>query len=167
MWTVVVKSRHVVSSRAIDHRFEEVFLLEKTTGEALAPPILVVDDEVDLLELFAKRLVKAGFAVSTASTGQAASTLLDTKEFLVVICDINMPGGVSGFDVLAHARSLQGSRPKFIFVTGHGEGTPEMEKALGMGVDGVYSKPISSKTLVQHLRQLCGLPELVVSPPAI
>lgn len=162
----MVKCRHVARSRAIDHRFEEVFLLEKTTGDSVSPPILVVDDEVDLLELFAKRLVKAGFAVSTASTGQQATALLDAQDFLVVICDINMPGGVSGFEVLAHARSRPGARPKFIFVTGHGEGTPEMEKALAMGVDGVYSKPISSKTLVHHLRQLCGLPDEAVPPPA-
>lgn len=140
--------------------------MEITSDKQRTPSILVVDDEVDLLELFAKRLVKAGFSVTTASTGQAAAELLDSQSFLVVICDINMPGGVSGFDVMAHARNRPEPRPKFIFVTGHGEGTPEMEKAMALGVDGVYSKPISSKTLVQHLRQLCGLPELSVSPSA-
>jgi CheY-like chemotaxis protein len=128
------------------------------------PSLLVVDDEVDLLHLFVKRLGSAGFQVDTASTGADAITLIDSNAFQVVICDINMPGGVSGFDVFAHISSGKGPslKPGFIFVTGHGEGTPEMEEALSLGVDGVYTKPINAKTLVAQLRQLCGLPE---SPP--
>jgi two-component system OmpR family response regulator len=131
-----------------------------------APAILVIDDEVDLLDLFAKRLARAGFDVSTAATGAEAIALLDAREFRVVICDIHMPDGVSGFDVLAHVRGAGRAPVGFLFVTGHGEGTPEMELAQSMGVDGVYVKPIPSKVLIAHLRQLCGLPELVVPPVA-
>lgn len=122
------------------------------------PRLLVVDDEVDLLELFSKRLIKAGFVVSSANSGAEAIELIKTQTFDVVICDINMPGGVNGFDVFDFIRQKNDSeKPPFVFVTGHGEGTPEMDRALSLGVDGVFSKPISSRVLIQHLQKLCGL----------
>lgn len=127
--------------------------MEKKSG----PRLLVVDDEVDLLELFSKRLIKAGFEVAAAKNGNEAIELMKTQVFDVVICDINMPGGISGFEVFEHIRTNIGDKPPFVFVTGHGEGTPEMERALSLGVDGVFSKPISSRVLIQHLQKLCGL----------
>ena len=140
--------------------------MESVAVPAARPALLVVDDEVDLLELFVKRLTKAGFDVSTASTGGDAIVALSQQAFHVVICDINMPGGINGFEVLEHVRKRAAQKIGFLFVTGHGEGTPELEKALSLGVDGVYSKPISSRTLIAHLRQLCGLPADPVAPAA-
>ncbi len=121
--------------------------------------LLLVDDEVDLLELFSKRLTKAGFDVTISKSGEEALEKLGVDRFDVVICDINMPGGMSGFEVLEFVHNSCTHRPPFIFVTGHGEGTPEMERALSMGVDGVFSKPISSRVLVEHLKRICGISE--------
>jgi CheY-like chemotaxis protein len=152
-------------SRRSSHRGqgEGVFPLENeaisTGGNSKgSPKILVVDDELDLLELFAKRLKNAGFDIVKACSGVQALEILKSSRFDAIICDINMPEGVSGFDVLAHVRSMaERKAPAFLFVTGHGEGTPEMEKALSLGVDGVYSKPISTRTLIEHLRKLCAV----------
>ena len=122
------------------------------------PRILFVDDELDLLDLFSKRLKRAGFEVTVASNGRGAIEFLGTQTFDAVVCDINMPGGVNGFDVFEYIHSKFPERLPFIFVTGHGEGTPEMTRALSLGVEGVYSKPISSKILINHLQRICGLP---------
>jgi two-component system response regulator GlrR len=117
--------------------------------------LLVVEDEIDLLELLSKRLVKAGFDVTPAQNGVIAVEFIKRQTYDAIVCDINMPGGVSGFDVFEFLRSQTTSRPPFVFVTGHGEGTPEMDRALNLGVDGVFSKPVSSKVLIDHITKLC------------
>jgi chemosensory pili system protein ChpA (sensor histidine kinase/response regulator) len=124
--------------------------------------ILVVDDEPDLQDLYARRLEKAGFYVEKASCGDEAIAIISTKPCNAIICDINMPGK-TGFDVFNHIRLEMGLRIPFLFVTGHGAGSTEMQKALTLGAEGVYSKPVSSKVLVERLHELCGVPTPSVS----
>lgn len=127
------------------------------------PPkrILIVDDEPDLLDLVERRLVKAGFSVTKALNGLLAIETLKAQKFDAVLCDINMPGGISGFDVFDFIHATFKPRMPFIFVTGHGEGTPEMTRALGLGVDAVFSKPVSSKVLIDKLDTLINDPSRV------
>jgi len=66
--------------------------------------ILVVDDEENVREAFARRLRKAGYEVATAENGFDA--LLKLKEVVipeVIISDLNMPK-MSGFELLSVIR---------------------------------------------------------------
>ena len=53
--------------------------------------LLVVDDENNLRLVIQKELIRAGHDVETASDGEAAWDLIETRDFDVVLCDINMP----------------------------------------------------------------------------
>jgi len=122
-------------------------------NEEKKPRLLVVDDEPDLLELYAKRLSRSGFEVISAENGQVAIDFLEKEKFDAIVCDINMPVK-NGFDVFEFMRNHIKPPTPFIFVTGHGEGTPEMKTALSLGADAVYSKPVSSKILVERITEL-------------
>ncbi len=122
------------------------------SGKRKSVTVLLVEDELELLALFARRLVRAGFDVVQAPTGEEAITMLQERAFDVIVSDIQLPGQ-SGFDVFEHARTLSRKIP-FIFVTGHGEGTPEMQRALSLGADGVYSKPVSLEVLIARLNEI-------------
>jgi CheY-like chemotaxis protein len=114
--------------------------------------LLLVEDEVELLDVFSRRLARAGFVVTPAPTAEEAIEKLNEIEFDAVVSDIQLPGK-SGFDVFEHARTLKNPL-RFFFVTGHGEGTPEMNRALAAGADGVFSKPFFMSDLLKKLGDL-------------
>jgi two-component system phosphate regulon response regulator PhoB len=65
--------------------------------------ILVVDDEPDITALVAYHLAKAGYRVSTATTGPDAIKSAREERPDIVILDLMLPG-MSGYDVLAELR---------------------------------------------------------------
>jgi DNA-binding response OmpR family regulator len=54
--------------------------------------IVVVDDEPDLRDMVREYLLKQGYAVSEAESGDALWTLLAERPVDLAILDINMPG---------------------------------------------------------------------------
>jgi CheY-like chemotaxis protein len=77
--------------------------------------ILVVDDEVQVLAV-AKAILEAhGFRVSIAKSGEAALEQLGqanvAEAFDVVVLDLSMPGGLSGFEVLERVRKQNHDLP--------------------------------------------------------
>src|SRR5690606_17182432 len=71
--------------------------------------ILVVDDEPDIVALVAYHLVKAGYRVSTASTGPDAVAQARQERPAVVILDLMLPG-MSGFEVLEQLRGEESTK---------------------------------------------------------
>jgi two-component system, OmpR family, phosphate regulon response regulator PhoB len=65
--------------------------------------ILVVDDEPDIVALVVYHLAKAGYRVSSASSGTDALALAKRDRPALVVLDLMLPG-MSGFDVLAKLR---------------------------------------------------------------
>ncbi|MEP6703773.1 MAG: response regulator, partial [Acidobacteriota bacterium] len=53
--------------------------------------LLVVDDEKNLRLVVQKEMARQGHVVETASDGEAAWEILETRDFDVLLCDINMP----------------------------------------------------------------------------
>jgi len=54
--------------------------------------LLVVDDEQDICRLFAAELEDEGYQVETAGSAATAADLLTSREFDLVVLDIQMPG---------------------------------------------------------------------------
>ncbi|MCA0938694.1 response regulator [Salipiger pacificus] len=115
----------------------------KTTSEGAAGrgAVLVVDDEEDVSDLIREILLRDGFEVSVANSAEAALELLETRDFALILTDLNMPGlGGRGF----YERLLR-DRPavarRMGFVTGDtmspqargfldGAGRPFLEKPI-------------------------------------
>lgn len=84
---------------------------------ALAPRVLVVDDDSALLRIHARALTNAGFGVETAPDGLAASHALETSSFDVILSDIDMPG-MNGIQLLERVRQRDLDVP-VILITGN------------------------------------------------
>lgn len=108
--------------------------------------ILVVDDEPDITALVAYHLAKAGYRVSTASSGAEALRSASEERPDVVILDLMLPG-VSGYDVLTELRSREETRDVgVILLTARREETDRI-RGLSLGADDYLTKPFSPQEL--------------------
>jgi response regulator RpfG family c-di-GMP phosphodiesterase len=85
-------------------------------AEPRTPPILVVDDEVLIVEALQEILLEAGYSVVGRTEPKAALEELQNQQFSVILSDQRMPG-ISGLELLAHARRLQPDATR-ILITG-------------------------------------------------
>ena len=69
-------------------------------------PILIVDDEADLRELLVEALTEQGYAAVGADGAAQALALVKDQHFPVIFTDLNMPGGLSGLELLRAVHEL-------------------------------------------------------------
>ncbi|ODT02609.1 MAG: DNA-binding response regulator [Gemmatimonadetes bacterium SCN 70-22] len=113
-----------------------------TAGER----ILVVDDEPDIVALVAYHLVKAGYRVSTASTGPDAVTQARQERPAVVVLDLMLPG-MSGFEVLEQLRADASTKDVAVLMLTARKDEPDRIKGLSLGADDYLTKPFSPQEL--------------------
>jgi DNA-binding NtrC family response regulator len=82
--------------------------------------VLLVEDEADVRELIEDAFADVGLTVRSAGTDRAAYDLLDreAQNISVLVTDINLGLGTTGFDVARRARQLNPDM-KVIYITGH------------------------------------------------
>ncbi|HYG62200.1 MAG TPA: response regulator [Thermoanaerobaculia bacterium] len=67
--------------------------------------VLVVDDEHGVRELLSTALRKAGYRVLAAASGETALRIVAQSLPRALLCDLMMPGGMSGYELIARLRS--------------------------------------------------------------
>jgi EAL domain-containing protein (putative c-di-GMP-specific phosphodiesterase class I) len=106
--------------------------------------VLVVDDEVALLDIFAEALRDAGFEVQAVDGGGTATRLATTEDFDAVVSDVVMPG-IGGLQLLRAVRQRNLDTP-VILVTGN----PSVESAIQAVDEGAFKylvKPVALEDL--------------------
>jgi len=109
--------------------------------------ILVVDDEPDIVALVAYHLAKAGYRVSTASTGPDALRAASLEHPALVVLDLMLPG-LSGYDVLQRLRQDNATRDVGVLMLTARRDEPDRIKGLSSGADDYLTKPFSPHELV-------------------
>ncbi len=113
----------------------------------MAARILVVDDEANIRTALAKILEKAGLAITTADSGDAALGLVHDTAFDLVVTDLKMVGA-SGMEVLQAVKRLHPDS-EIILLTAYGT----IESAVDAMKTGAYdyvTKPVDPERLT-HL----------------
>ena len=101
-------------------------------------PILIVDDEPDLLAMVRSIFERAGFTqIITASSGEAALDECSKKEPAMAILDVMMPD-MDGFELLREIR--QTSEIPVLMLTAKGEAEDRC-RGLELGADDYVTKP--------------------------
>ena len=103
--------------------------------------VLVVDDEKAMLLALKGLLTKEGYLVETAGSGEEALQRIEGGDFHLIITDLSMDG-VSGLDVLGHARAID---PDYavIMVTAHGSEKVAVQ-AMKLGAEDYLPKPFDN-----------------------
>ena len=122
-------------------------------------PILIVDDEADLRDLLVEALQDQGYAAEGAGGGAQALALVRQKHYPVVFTDLNMPGGLSGLELL---RAVHEEDPQTMGILMTGYATTESAiQALKRGAYDFIQKPFklaeieaSLERALEHYRLL-------------
>ncbi len=117
--------------------------------------ILIVEDDQDIQQLVSYNLIRAGFNVSCADTGEDALENLQTEIFNCVLLDLMLPG-VSGLEVCSLIRDKGKSGDDYvpiIMLTAKGE-EEDIVAGLERGADDYLTKPFSPKVLVARINAL-------------
>lgn len=116
---------------------------------AVLPPlkILIVDDEIELRELLSLKFKKSGFEVDLAATGAEAAFKLDSSNYGVVLCDLNLPDSPKGIELYRLSNNKE-QKPIFIAITGYTQDSPEVRDARTAGVEHIFSKPLKLRSIL-------------------
>ncbi|MBI4989628.1 MAG: sigma 54-interacting transcriptional regulator [Rhodocyclales bacterium] len=113
-------------------------------------PILLVDDDRDLLKLISLRLTAAGYAVQTAESGAQALAQLALARPRLVITDLRMEG-MDGMALFDRIHAAMPTLPVMI-LTAHGT-IPDAVTATRRGVFSFLTKPFDGKDLLAQVEQ--------------
>ena len=121
---------------------------------ALAPHILVVDDDTRLRGLLARYLGEQGFIVVTARNAEDARAKLKSLAFDLMVLDVMMPGE-SGFELTRALRlSDVAARPlPILLLTAKGE-TDDRIEGLEAGADDYLLKPFEPRELLLRINAI-------------
>jgi len=116
--------------------------------------ILVVDDDPDLLRLMQIRLTAAGYAVSTAESGERALVQASVARPHLLVTDLRM-GGMDGMALFEAMRTDHPTMP-VIILTAHGT-IPDAVSAVQRGVFGYLTKPFEPKALLTEVERALAM----------
>lgn len=126
--------------------------------------ILIVEDEANIRRVLKKILidVDTSFHITEAADGVEAISLIDTKTFDLILCDIKMPKR-DGIEVLEHAQKTT-PNTAVVMISGHGD-LETAVKAMRMGAYDYISKPPDLNHLLQTVNAALKKPEISKNAP--
>lgn len=111
--------------------------------------ILVVEDDVRVADMLRRGLSAEGFAVTLADTGRAATELMTTDRFDLLILDLQLPDA-DGVDLCRVLRE-QDNRVAVIMLTARDD-IEDRVRGLDAGADDYLTKPFAFAELIARIR---------------
>src|SRR5580704_8388478 len=119
--------------------------------------ILLVDDYVDALEMWALYLRSRGYDVLTASDGLKAVEMASEYQPDLVILDLDLPG-ITGFKAARRLRDLaKTAQIPLIAATGYSH-VKQLDEARGAGFAAILVKPCEPAALVKEIERVLATP---------
>ena len=112
--------------------------------------ILLIEDHGETLQIFAHLLRHFGHEISGADCAQSALQLLESKEFDLVLSDIDLPDG-SGYNVVSQAKRKQ--PVKAVALAGFST-DEDIRRSKEAGFDFHLTKPVDFFELRTVLNQI-------------
>lgn len=113
--------------------------------------ILVVEDDLDLKQLFIRTLEKNGYEATGARDALEALNVLDQQHIDLIVTDVMMPG-MDGFELIREIRQARMDMP-VLFITAKGD-IRDKQKGFRVGADDYMVKPIDIRELPLRVHAL-------------
>ncbi|HET8869881.1 MAG TPA: response regulator [Aquabacterium sp.] len=118
------------------------------------PKILIVEDQAEIRHLIRVTLACGNYEVYEAADGTSGLTQVRALKPDLVLLDVMMPGGLSGFDV---CRQIKADRTldavRVMMLTALGE-VSDIDEARDCGADAYWVKPFSPAELLDQIDAL-------------
>ena len=113
--------------------------------------LLIVDDEEDILELLKYNLLKEGYSVDCAKSGEEAIEKVRTTLYDLIILDLMLPGR-DGLDICKILKNDPRTlKIPIIMLTAKGEDA-DIVSGLEVGADDYITKPFSPRVLLARIK---------------
>lgn len=112
-------------------------------------PILVVDDNAQIVDILSQYIKKEGWPMLAAKTGEEALALFDAAEPSLILLDIMLPG-LDGYALL---ESLRPQGVPVIFITAK-SAVKDRVLGLRLGADDYITKPFAAEELVARMESV-------------
>ena len=115
--------------------------------------ILIIDDEASLRQTMARILQRAGYEVTTASSGKDGLTLVSEHPFDLLYLDIRMPD-MGGLELLKTIHARYPDLPIILFTA-----QPDVNsavEALRRGATDYLLKPLNPQTVIDRTQTILG-----------
>ena len=113
--------------------------------------ILVVDDDASVLFTYKLLLQRQGYDVTAVVSSTEAKESLNNNSYDLLLCDLSLEQGRSGFEVLEYARDVNAALPS-VLLTGYAS-AESAQKAESLGVRVLY-KPIEIQEFLTTIPQV-------------
>lgn len=144
------------------------------TGSENRVEILLVDDDEGHLELVQRNLRRIGLVNPVIPVGSGAAALdyvyrrgehaSRSKRNLLILLDINMPGGMDGVEVLRRIKADPEKRKIPVIMLTTTDDPREVEECYALGCNVYMTKPVDPAAFVDAITRL-GLFISIVSVP--
>lgn len=125
--------------------------------------ILVVDDDQGVRELLIAALKQGGFQTRSAASGEIAFALSQKHKPKAVLTDLHMPGGMSGYELIARLRSrTETMHTPIVIITGKDLMEEDRQLISGQIADVIRKGDLMLTDLEIRLRET--LAEIGVTP---
>lgn len=122
--------------------------------------ILIVDDEQTFREVLCRVFEDEGYEVCDAPDGPSAIEIASDKDIDVALCDLNMPGGMDGIQVLERITQLS-PQTSILIITAYGT----LETAVAALRKGAYDyimKPVVFEDIILKIKHLLERKQLAL-----
>jgi CheY-like chemotaxis protein len=117
------------------------------------PLVLIVEDQADLRQLYARQLALSGFDVIEAGNGADAVASTTTAAPDVVLMDLSLPV-VDGWEATRRLKADERTAHiPVVALTAH-DGSGELQRATRAGCDWFVPKPCPPAALIAELRRV-------------
>ena len=122
--------------------------------------ILIIDDDIDLLMLLERRLIKEGYMIESAASLPEAEEVIRSFQPHLVLLDINVNGD-DGRKLCWKLKKENGDKPvKVIIISGYDYSTT---RAALFGADDLLPKPLHFDFLLSRVEQHLQLEPVDIS----
>jgi two-component system, cell cycle response regulator DivK len=123
------------------------------------PLVLIVEDEVDLRQLYAHELALSGYDVIQAGNGQDAIDTITARSPDLVLMDLSLPV-IDGWEATRRLKADdRTAHIPVVALTGH-DGSGELQRATNAGCDWFVPKPCPPDALITEIRRILGTSHL-------
>jgi DNA-binding response OmpR family regulator len=120
-------------------------------GALVGRKILIVDDEPYILKILSFKLRLSGMIPYEATSGEEALRVVREEQPDLILLDVSLTPGLTGFDVCRILKENPGTRDLPILMLTARTLPSERDLGLRLGARSYITKPFSTKVLIREI----------------